>query len=58
MAKFELIIENEGPLSFVELREIVAIIDDHINQELRYTFWRRHGPFPYYILEDEWAPES
>lgn len=45
-------------LSFVELREIVAIIDDHINQELRYTHWRRYGPFPYYFLEDEWAADQ
>jgi len=58
MAKFELIIENQGTLSFVELREIVAILDDHIAQDLRYSYGRRFGPFPPFFFEDEWPGDQ
>ncbi|NJM36002.1 MAG: hypothetical protein HC850_16435 [Rhodomicrobium sp.] len=44
MAKFELVIENRGTVSFIELREIVAIIDGHIAQDLRRLDWPRYGP--------------
>lgn len=57
MAKFELTIENSSALSFIELREIVAIIDDHIAQELRYTYRRHYGPFPPFFFEDDWPTD-
>ncbi len=53
MAKFELFIENSSALSFIELREIVSIIDDHIAQELRYTYGSPYGPF----LPDDWPAD-
>lgn len=58
MARFEIVIQNNQPLSFLELREIVAIIDDHIADEA--GLYRRSGrrKRPYYLYDefDVWGP--
>jgi hypothetical protein len=52
VAKFELTIESEGALSFMELREVIAIIDDQIAEELRYRHRRRYSPYsPFWEFE-------
>jgi hypothetical protein len=53
MARFELVIENSRPLSFMELREIVAILDNHIAEEISHRYW----PYPSFSDLDIWFPE-
>ncbi len=49
MARFEITIENEQPLSFLELREIIAIVDGYVveylipDYNMDYSLARRRG---------------
>lgn len=58
MQRFELVIEAEQALSFIELREIVSIIDDHILEEISEGFFLRPPRYPDYAYESFASPSE